>query len=149
MYKMAFNEQLGTGSDPAQISPLNLAFVGDAVYSLLTRQYIVTDATRPTGELNKRSSAHVCATKQSKDYYKLLEHLTDKELAIIKRGRNASPSQKAKNASVVDYRNATGLEALFGYLYLKGENKRILELFDICWNEDEKNGEKTIPTKNN
>lgn len=136
---MAFNQLLKTG-DPGQMSPLNLAFVGDAVYSLLTRQYIVTDAVRPPGELNKRSSAHVCATKQSKDYYKILEHLTEKELAIIKRGRNASPSQKAKNATVADYRNATGLETLFGYLYLKGENQRILELFDICWNEDEKNG---------
>jgi len=130
---MAFNEQI---KDPGQLSPLNLAFVGDAVYSLLVRTRLVLEANRPAGELNKQSSARVCAVQQSKDYYRLLPFLSDDELALIKRGRNANPQHKAKNATAGEYRNATGLECLFGYLYLKGENCRIMELFNICWNGD-------------
>ncbi|MCL2620863.1 MAG: ribonuclease III [Defluviitaleaceae bacterium] len=131
---MAFNQSLA-GADAGQFSPLNLAFVGDAVYSLLVRQRLVTDANRPPNTLNKLSSQRVCATRQSVDYYRLLPLLTDEEIAILKRGRNANPSHKAKNATAAEYRNATGLEALFGYLYLQGDNARIIELFDICWND--------------
>ena len=133
---MAFNEKLEI-NDPGQMSPLNLAFVGDVVYSLLVRTRLVAEGNRPTHALNKASSAQVCAVRQSKDYYRLLPHLQDDEVAVLKRGRNANPSQKAKNASFAEYRNATGLEALFGYLYLKGENCRIIELFNICWSGDE------------
>ncbi|MCL2170336.1 MAG: ribonuclease III [Defluviitaleaceae bacterium] len=133
---MAFN-QLLNHTDPAQLSPLNLAFVGDAVYSLLVRTRLVTDANRPAHALNKRSSERVCATRQSADYYRLLPHLTDAETAVMKRGRNANPASKAKNATTAEYRNATGLECLFGYLYLKSDEARILELFNICWSDDE------------
>ena len=133
---MAFNEQLGI-KDAVQLSPLNLAFVGDAVYSLLVRTRLVANANRPAGELNKKSSARVCAVQQSKDYYRLLPYLSEAETAVMKRGRNANPHNKAKNATAGEYRNATGLECLFGYLYLKGENCRIMELFNICWDGDE------------
>ncbi|MCL2169546.1 MAG: hypothetical protein FWB74_05920 [Defluviitaleaceae bacterium] len=131
---MAFN--VNFSGDVGQFSPLNLAFVGDAVYSLLTRQRLVTDANRPANSLNKLSSQRVCAVSQSVDYYRVLPLLTEEEAAIAKRGRNANPSHKAKNASAAEYRNATGLEALFGYLYLSGENERIMELFDIIWSGD-------------
>ncbi|MCL2576143.1 MAG: ribonuclease III [Defluviitaleaceae bacterium] len=123
----------------AQLSPLNLAFVGDAVYSLLVRTRLVAACNQSSHEHNKQANAVVCAVSQSKNYYKLLPILSDNELSIIKRGRNANPSQKAKNASFAEYRNATGLEALFGYLYLNGEKSRLIELFNICWSvEDEK-----------
>jgi len=115
------------------LSPLNLAYIGDAVYTLLVRTRLVTQANRPTHALSKAATAKVKATTQSANYYKLQPHLTEEELAILKRGRNASPATKAKNATLADYRNATGLEALFGYLYLDGQTARILELFDICW----------------
>ena len=122
-----------------QYSPLNLAYVGDAVYSLLVRTRLVTQANRPTHALNKAANGKVKAAAQSANYYRLQQHLTPEELAVLKRGRNANPAQKAKNATFADYRNATGLEALFGYLYLNGETTRILELFDICWSDsDEK-----------
>lgn len=132
---MAFNKDL-EGTNAGQFSPLNLAFVGDAVLSLLVRQKLVTAGNRPPNSLNKLSSQRVCATRQSADYYRLLPLLTQEETAILKRGRNANPSHKAKNATISEYRNATGLEALFGYLYLQGDNTRIIELFSIIWNED-------------
>ncbi|MDR2167212.1 MAG: ribonuclease III [Clostridiales bacterium] len=131
---MAFNEYLG--GDPSLLSPLNLAFVGDAVYSLLVRTRLVAAANRPAHALNKQASAKVCAVRQSADYYYLLQFLSDEELSVLKRGRNANPSQKAKNASIAEYRNATGLETLFGYLYLKGDFERMMELFNLCWSED-------------
>ncbi|MDR2182862.1 MAG: ribonuclease III [Clostridiales bacterium] len=118
-----------------EYSPLNLAYVGDAIFSLLVRTRLVTQANRPAHALNKMANARVKAAAQSANYYKIQRHLTEEELAILKRGRNANPAQKAKNATVQDYRNATGLEALFGYLYLSGQNTRILELFDICWSD--------------
>jgi len=134
------NEIVGDIRDAAQLSPLNLAFVGDAVFSLLVRTRLVGACNQPAYAHNKAASTYVCAVAQSKNYYTLLPYLSDKELAIIKRGRNANPSQKAKNASFAEYRNATGLEALFGYLYLSGENCRMMELFNICWSveKDEK-----------
>ena len=117
-------------------SPLNLVYLGDAVYTLLTRTRLVTQANRPTHALNKIANVKVKAATQSANYYKIQPYLTPDELAALKRGRNANPTQKAKNATFADYRNATGLEALFGYLYLAGETARILQLFDICWSDD-------------
>ena len=117
-------------------SPLNLAYLGDAVYSLLVRTRLVTLANRPTNALNKISSQKVKASTQSANYYKLMKIASEEEISILKRGRNANPGQKAKNATFADYRNATGLEALFGYLYLNGQYNRILELFDICWSDE-------------
>ena len=126
------------GDVPANhYSPLNLAYVGDAVFSLLVRTKLVTEANRSTSSLNKIASSKVKAASQSANYYKLQEYITEEEARVLKRGRNANPHQKAKNATFADYRNATGLEALFGYLYLDGQNDRILELFDICWGEDD------------
>jgi len=119
--------------DAGQLSPLNLAFVGDAVFSLLVRARLVSACNQSAHQHNKAANSHVCAIAQSRNYYILLPFLNDKELSVIKRGRNANPSQKAKNASFAEYRNATGLEALFGYLFLKGENARMMELFNICW----------------
>jgi len=119
-----------------EYSPLNLAYIGDAVYSLLVRTKLVTQANRPTSALSKISSDRVKAASQATNYYRLQQFLTDDELAVMRRGRNANPGQKAKNATFADYRNATGLEALFGYLYLSGQVPRVIELFEICWSED-------------
>jgi len=120
-------------------SPLNLAFLGDAVFTLLVRSRLVTAANRPANVLNKAANAKVNAVSQSLNYYCLLPFLTSEEAAVIKRGRNANPGYKAKNATVAEYRNATGLEALFGYLYLSNQILRLLELFDKCWSESNEN----------
>ena len=122
-------------SKPNNYSPLNLAYLGDAVFALLVRTRLVTTANRSTHAHTKAANKANSAVHQSTNYYKILDILTEEEAAIIKRGRNANPTQKAKNATFAAYRNATGLEALFGYLYLQNNTDRIIELFDICWSD--------------
>ncbi|MBQ9673987.1 MAG: ribonuclease III [Ruminococcus sp.] len=116
-------------SNPSSLSPLTLAFVGDGVYDLLVRQYLVDQGNRPVGELNKIKVSLVNCKSQSQFASQLLSELTEKELSVYKRGRNASPKSTPKNATVADYHSATGLEALFGYLYLNGEMERIQDIF--------------------
>lgn len=112
-------------------SPLTLAFVGDGVYDLLVRSYLVRQANRPVGELNRRKVALVNCKSQARFAKLIMDSLSEKELAVYKRGRNAAPKCTPKNGSVADYHSATGLEALFGYLYLNGERDRIDELFEM------------------
>ena len=116
-------------SNPKQISPLTLAFVGDGVYDLFVRQFLVDKGQRPVGELNKIKVELVNCKSQAVFAKELMPMLTEEELAVYKRGRNASPKCTPKNGTVGDYHSATGLEALFGYLYLSGEDKRLEQLF--------------------
>ena len=111
-------------------SPLTLAFVGDGVYDLLVREYLVRQANRPVGALNKIKVAMVNCKSQAQFAAKLMPYLTEKETAVYKRGRNAAPKSTAKNGTIAEYHSATGLECLFGYLHLNGENQRIAELFE-------------------
>ena len=110
------------------ISPVTLAFVGDAVYSLYVRQRLVLTTDYGTGELQKLSSLKVSAHGQSGLLEKLLPLLTEEETDIYKRGRNAKKPTKSKNASVVEYNRSTGLEAVLGFLYLTGRYSRITQL---------------------
>ena len=114
-----------------ELSPLTLAFVGDGVYDLLVREYLVRQADRPVGELNKTKVAMVNCKSQAQFASKLMPHLSENEVAVYKRGRNAAPKSIAKNGTVAEYHSATGLVCLFGYLYLSGEKGRIDELFDM------------------
>lgn len=109
-------------------SPLTLAFIGDAVFELIIRTAEVSKGNRDVNGLHKSKSRIVNATVQAKISDLLLPELTEEELACFKRGRNAKSHTIAKNASVGDYRKATGLEALIGYLYLSGQEVRMLEL---------------------
>lgn len=111
-------------TDLRTVSPLNLAFVGDGVYELMVRERLVCLANRPNKELHKLSVTQVRAEAQAAALDKLLPHLTERELAVYKRGRNAHTSRGGDG-----YHKATGLEALFGYLYLSGEIDRVRELF--------------------
>lgn len=120
-----------------EISPLTLAFVGDGVYDLLVREYLVTQANRPVGKLNKLKVDLVCCKSQAKIMVSLIEKLTEEEQAVYKRGRNATTNSIPKNATHADYHSATGLEALFGYLYLSKKNERITELFEYILNDTE------------
>ena len=110
--------------DVRLLSPLTLAFVGDGVYSLLVREHLVTQANRPAGELHRLSVAMVRAEAQSEAAGRLIPLLTEAELAVFKRGRNAHTSRAGG-----DYHRATGVEALFGWLYLSGNEPRARELF--------------------
>lgn len=120
---------------PSDYSPLTLAFIGDGVYDLLVRSYVVNLANRPVGELNKIKVSLVNCKSQAQFAKKLLPVMTEKEEAVYKRGRNASTSNTPKNSTVADYHSATGLEALFGYLYINAQNDRINELFHLIIEE--------------
>ena len=111
-------------------SPLTLAFIGDGVYDLLVRDYLVRQANRPVGELNKRKVALVNCESQAAFAKRLMPKLSEKEQAVYKRGRNAAPKCTPKHGTVADYHSATGLEALFGYLHINNEQDRIKELFN-------------------
>ncbi len=111
-------------TDLRTVSPLNLAFVGDGVYELMVRERLVSMANRPNKELHKLSVTQVRAEAQAAALDKLLPYFTEQELAVYKRGRNAHTSRTGDG-----YHKATGLEALFGYLYLSGQLARVRELF--------------------
>lgn len=125
------NNEIKKHNKNDDFSPLTLAFVGDGVYDLLVRSYLVRQANRPVGELNRRKVALVNCKSQARFARLIMDSLSEKELAVYKRGRNAAPKCTPKNGSVADYHSATGLEALFGYLYLNGETDRIDELFEM------------------
>ena len=117
------------------LSPLNLAFVGDTVFDLFVRERLVCRANRPVNKLHKEATTMVKASAQAEAVQKIMPVLTEEEISVFKRGRNAHTNHKAKNASEGDYHYATGLEPLFGYLYLSGEKERLRELFDIIISE--------------
>ena len=117
--------------NPKQLSPLNLAFIGDCVYEMLVRESLVANANRPVNDLHKESVKFVSAKAQTEAYEKIKDCLTDEETAVFKRGRNAKVGHNPKSASQGEYHIATGVEALFGYLYLTENAKRIKELFAI------------------
>ena len=114
---------------PRQLSPLNLAFVGDCVYEILVRETLVCDANRPVNDLHRESVKYVSAKAQTEAFAKIKDFLTEDETAQFKRGRNAKVGHSPKSATDAEYHTATGVEALFGYLYLNGEAERIKELF--------------------
>lgn len=118
--------------NPNLLSPSVLAFVGDAVYGLMVRTALA-EVNRPSGELHKLSVKLVNATAQA-NAYKIIEPLlSGKEISVFKRGRNYKTGNTPKNSSGGDYHTATGLETLFGFLYLSGEKERLEELFNfIC-----------------
>ena len=112
------------------LSPVTLAFVGDAVYSLFVRHKLTLAADYTAGTLQKLSSAEVSAHGQN-DLLRRIEPLfTEQEAAIFKRGRNAKKPSHSKNADLAEYNNSTGLEAVFGWLYLTGQNDRLLQLLE-------------------
>ena len=123
------NLLLDKKADVASLSPLNLAFIGDTVFDLLVRSELVCEANRPVNALHKSASSRVCARAQAQAMGIIMPMLTEDELAVFKRGRNAHTGGIPKNQSSADYHYATGLECLFGWLYLKGETDRINELF--------------------
>ena len=114
--------------DTVNYSPLTFAFVGDAVYEVVIRTMIVDEANRSANDLHQESSNYAKASTQAKLSEILMDDFDEEELAVFKRGRNAKINTKAKNASLSDYKKATGFEAVVGYLYLEGKTDRMLEL---------------------
>lgn len=121
--------------NPNQLSPLTLAFLGDAVFELLVRERLVNKANRQSKKLHAESIKLVNAVSQSAAAEKILPLLTEDEAAVYRRGKNAKVEHIPKGATVMQYNMATGLETLFGWLYLKGETSRINELFEVIVSE--------------
>ena len=117
-------------------SPLTLAFLGDSVYDTLVREYLLKQANMPVAKLHSAKIKLVCAEFQSRAYDLVAEKLSEHELSVLKRGRTATGNTVPKHADAAEYRRATALECLFGYLYLTGKNDRIRELFEIIINSD-------------
>lgn len=117
--------------DGGSLNGLSLAFIGDAVYELLVREYLLQNGSMPIGKLHSLAVKFVKASAQA-HFYDVVEPVLDEaELSILHRGRNASSSHVPKSANAIEYRKATGVESLFGWLYFNGNQVRIRELFDL------------------
>jgi ribonuclease-3 family protein len=116
-------------------SPLTLAYIGDAIYDLVIRTIVVERGNRSANQLHKKTVGYVNARVQAKMIDALEEELTEEERSVYHRGRNAKSYTAAKNASIIEYRKATGLEALCGYLYLQGEQERMLTLIRTAFDK--------------
>ena len=114
--------------DVCSYSPLALAYMGDAAYEVLIRTRVMNRGSMQVNKMHKKSASLVKAEAQARMIQALQEELTEEETAVYKRGRNAHSASSAKNASIRDYRMATGFEALVGYLYLTGQYERLLKL---------------------
>ena len=112
-------------------SPLTLAYIGDAIFELVVRTVLVERKNTQAEKLHKAATKIVKAETQALMIEAIKEELTEEELAVYKRGRNAKAVTRAKNATMSEYRRATGFEALMGYLYLKGDIARMLELIHL------------------
>ncbi|MDS1030397.1 ribonuclease III domain-containing protein [Bacillota bacterium LX-D] len=126
---MRISIELEENCEPEQISPLALAYIGDAVLELYVRTFLVNQGSFKVNALHKKAVKFVNAVTQASLLRKIEESLTMEELAIAKRGRNAKSGHVPKNAEVIDYRYSTGLETLIGFLFLKGRTDRIAEIF--------------------
>lgn len=119
--------QLEHGS-PESYSPLALAYIGDSVFDVIVRTIAVSRVNKQVNKYHRDVSKIVCAPAQAKMILAIQDWLTEEEQAVYRRGRNAKSYTKAKNASTIDYRNATGFEALLGYLYLKEDFQRLTDV---------------------
>ena len=119
------------GQDVRAYSPLTLAYIGDGIYELVIRSVVVERANRSANDLHKKTTRYVKAPAQSAMIEALLPELTEEEEAVYRRGRNAKSYTTPKNADLMDYRHATGVEAVFGYLYLDGKMERAIDLFRL------------------
>ncbi|GHU40531.1 hypothetical protein FACS1894111_01340 [Clostridia bacterium] len=117
--------------DIRSYSPLSLAYIGDGVYELVIRSLVLGKGNTSPNKLHRQTSQMVKAKAQSAMMEHLHSHLTEEEAGVYRRGRNANSATMAKNASMSEYRRATGFEALMGYLYLKNELERMLKLIEI------------------
>ena len=113
-----------------------LAFLGDSVYEVMVREYLLRQANQPAAKLHDQKVQLVCAAFQAAAAERLLSHLTEDEAGVYKRGRNAN-NTVPRHTSAQDYHRATGLESLFGYLHLTGAGERLEELFEIVMHTGE------------
>lgn len=136
-YKNIFrcvNREL-SGEDIMMLSPLQLAYIGDSVYELLIRTYLL-DKNLNVNQLHKTTIKYVKAKAQSELIHKVESLLTEEEKSYVKKGRNTKTNSSPKNADILDYKYATGFECLFGYLYLSNQDERLVEIFNSMMKEE-------------
>lgn len=119
-----------------EYSPLVLAYIGDVVYELYVRRMLVSKHNMQVDKLHKTAVSIVNSSAQAKSYHKIEHMLTEEEIAVFKRGRNAK-SSVPKNSDMSEYKAATGLEALVGYIYLSGDQNRLDEIMNIILSEEQ------------
>ncbi|NMA14958.1 MAG: Mini-ribonuclease 3, partial [Clostridia bacterium] len=117
--------------NPQLLPPLTLAYIGDAVYELWVRSYLVRKGFTKVNDLHHHAVKYVNADTQSQLVDKLTGFLNEEEAAVLKRGRNAKSGRHPKNMGMIEYRRATGLETLIGYLYILGLNERLEDIFHL------------------
>lgn len=125
------NNKLYSETEAKMLSPLQLAYIGDSVYEVLVRTYILSKNNKNVNELHKASVKFVKAKAQAEIVLNLEDKLTEEEWTLVKRGRNSKSATVPKNADLNDYKYATGFETLMGYLYLSGKYERINEIFSL------------------
>ena len=123
--------------DVKSMPSLNLAFIGDSVYEILVREHLCKANVGKVGVMNRLKVDMVCCKAQAEAVKKILPVLTEEEQGVFRRGRNVAVNSASKSSSLADYHAATGLEALFGYLYLSGSESRCRELFSIIVENEE------------
>ena len=132
-YLKGLEEYIGE-VQPGDLSPLVLAYVGDACFELYIRSRVVAENPKlPPQKLHRLTVGYVSASSQSDIIHGIWEHLNENERAVVKRGRNAKSGTSPKNADVVQYRYATGFETLLGYLFLAGETERLLYILEKAY----------------
>lgn len=119
---------VAVGNNPGHLGPLVLAYIGDTVFDLYVRTSLVSGTTLTAHGLHVAAARKVCAAAQAKAFHRIESMLTEEELTVFKRGRNAHMGTVPKNASIADYRAATGIEAVVGWLYLSRRDERLNEL---------------------
>lgn len=124
--------------DPHTVSTAALAYLGDAVLEVLTRRRLVSAGISTSKSLNQHAASYVTAPSQAAAMERLLPLLTEEEAAVFRRGRNIGHTATPRHATVAEYRSATGMEALFGYLSLTGQSERALSLFAAAFPADRK-----------
>lgn len=123
------SDRLLSEREAASLNVLVLAFLGDSVYSLLAREYVVLCGGRKAGQMHALSASVVNAAAQAAAFERIEDLLTEKELSVFRRAKNAHSTHTPKHMTESDYHCATGVEALFGYLYLSGQSERLRTLF--------------------
>lgn len=122
---------------PHTYSPLALAYIGDSIFDLVIRTLIMNKGSKAVGKMHKEASSYVNANTQARMYQTIMPHLSEEEMAVMKRGRNAKSGRLPKNADLTTYKHATGFEALLGHLYISGSMDRVVELISIGLMEEE------------
>lgn len=128
--KLQSNETLKTEKEIKMMPPLTLAYMGDAIFEVYIRHYLIEESNLLVKDLHKKAILYVKAKSQAEIVHQLEEELTEEEWGVVKKGRNQKSASTPKNAELIDYKYATGFETLLGYLFFMGKIQRLIEIME-------------------